>query len=178
MISKTRFDNDYGLSLKAQQYQNGIYRQLFNIQDNYIRRFIFDDKNILNVDYHIDVELTLNNRSKLLGQEKALRYEFAYFNTFTIEFYQNRFTKEKGEFFNLGAQFYLHSYWNVTETGFCKWYLIKIFDFLDWLKLFPTNELEKHTRLSEGSRASFYWINYNEIPTQFIHANYKQLIIN
>ena len=115
------------------------------------------------------MELVLTNGIKLLGQEKALRFKFASFNTFTIEFYQNRYTKEHGEFFNLGAQFYLHSYWNEDESGFLKWYFIKIFDFLAHLKTKPIQELEIQTKPST-SLASFYYIKYNQIPELFIYS--------
>jgi hypothetical protein len=164
----TKFHEDLELSVKAEQYQNNLYREIFDIKN--INRFANKDGHILDVKYHIDVELELNNGIKLLGQEKALRNEFSKFNTFTIEFYQNRFTKEKGEFFNLGAQFYLHSYWNKNYDGFEKWYLIKIFDFLTWLKKSNITDLENQTRAST-SKASFYFINYDKIPKEFIYEN-------
>ena len=161
------WDDDRALSINSVPYQDDIYRSVFG-DDILINRFTKEDEIILDIRYHIDVELKLSNGIKLLGQEKGLRYEFASFNTFTIEFYQNRYNKEQGEFFNLGAQFYLHSYWNKEYTGFCKWYLIKIFDFLTYLKKTPIEILESKTRPST-SRASFYYINYNNIPDNFIY---------
>jgi hypothetical protein len=160
------WDSDKELSDRAILYQDAIYSKLFQLEN--IHRFQKSDNIILDRKYHIDVELQLVNGIKLLGQEKGLRFEHSHFNTLTIEFYQNRHTKEQGEFFNLGAQFYLSSYWNSTYTGFLKWYFIKIFDFLSYLKREPIEELEKHTRPST-SNASFYYINYNDIPRQFIY---------
>lgn len=139
------WNDDYALSQKAEPYQDIIYKQLFPVKN--IERFNKGiEPNILDTKYHIDVQIKTTNFTTFLGQEKALRHEWAKYNTFTIEFYQNRFTKELGEFFNLGAQFYLHAYWNKEYNGFQKWYLIKIFDFLQWLNDKPISELEKNTR--------------------------------
>jgi len=172
------FDDDFALSEAAQSLQNKVYNYIFGDYLKKITRFSKEDRHILDVEYHIDVELELINGIKFLGQEKALRKRWADLNTFTIEFYQNESTKEKGEFFNLGAQFYLHGYINANLaediTKFIKCYFIKIFDFLEWLKKKPIEELEKNTRPTKGSRASFYWINYNEIPRQFLYWYYKE----
>ena len=160
------WNDDYQLSLDAQIYQDEIYKKVFNVKE--INRYTREDNKILDIKYHIDVELKMNNDSILLGQEKALRPNFAKYNTFTMEFYQNRHTGEKGEFFNLGAQFYLHGYWNESYTGFSKWYIIKIFDFLNSLKNTTIEALIKNTRPSSGY-ASFFYINYDRIPEKFIY---------
>lgn len=152
-------------SQKAIQLQDDIYKNIFKIKN--INRFEYND-NILDRKYHIDVELELQNGIKLLGQEKALSYEFSFYNTFTIEFYQNRQTKEKGEFFNLGAQFYLHGYLNKQQNNFEKWYFIKVFEFLEWLKKVDIKYLEMQTK-SSTSKANFFYINYNKIPKEFIY---------
>lgn len=49
-----------------------------------------------------------------------------------------------------------------------EWYFIKIFDFLEWLKKTSIEKLENNTK-SSTSRASFFYINYNKIPKQFIY---------
>jgi len=162
------WDEDLKLAQKAIPIQNAIYNNIFQIKN--IKRFSKDNDFILDTHYHIDVELELKNGIKLLGQEKALRYQFSNFNTFTIEFFQNRFTREKGEFFNLGAQFYLHGYFNDIEDKFEKWYLIKIFDFLTYLKKTPIEILEESTKPTTHSNASFYYIDYGNIPINFIYT--------
>ena len=161
------FAEDFALAQKAIPYQNDIYKEVFPVTN--IVRYEQDDNRILDIKYHIDVELELQNGIKLLGQEKALRFCFAKYNTFTMEFYQDRYKKEPGEFFNIGAQFYLHGYWNKNYNGFCKWYIIKLFEFLTHLKDMNISYLETNTRPST-SRASFYYINYNHIPIEFIYA--------
>ena len=162
-----RFAEDWALAQKATAHQDAIYRDVFPVAN--IVRYDHEEQRILDVKYHIDVEVELRNGIKLLGQEKALRACFAKFNTFTMEFYQNRFKKEQGEFFNIGAQFYLHSYWNDNYNGFCKWYMVKLFDFLAYLKKADIAALEASTRPST-SRASFFYMNYDSIPDEFIYA--------
>jgi len=169
------FEKDLELSEEAQQYQDAIYESLLPV-DNIVRyqKGEPDNRHIMDKEHHIDVEVVLQNGSKLLGQEKALRHSWASFNTFTIEFYQNRFTEEKGEFFDLGAQFYLHGYWNKSKTGFCKWYMVKVFDFIEWLKNKPLDELEEQTRGAGSSNASFYYIDYSNIPDRFVFASHEE----
>ena len=161
------FKEDLELSLKAQPLQDEIYKSVWPIKE--IIRFNRDEDKILDIRYHIDVEVRLENGIAFLGQEKALRYKFASYNTFTMEFYQDRQVKERGEFFNLGAQFYLHGYFNEAEDGFCKWYLIKVFDFLESLKNNKIETLEAYTKPSSGN-ASFFYMPYDRIPRRFIYA--------
>jgi len=174
-IYKDYFGEDFALAEAAKPLQDKIYKHIFG---NYLNRIIRfskdkDDRHILDIEYHIDTQLEFINGISILGQEKALRQREVGWNTYTIEFYQNRHTKEKGEFFNLGAQFYLHGYLNGNKpeevTRFIKCYFIKIFDFLEWLKIKPIKELELKTKPTQHSKASFYWINYNEIPKEFIY---------
>lgn len=171
------FKEDLLLSHSAQPFQNNIYKKIFPIKE--IDRFTISDNMILDIKYHIDVVLKLKNGALLLGQEKALRADKSSFNTFTMEFYQDRFKKIEGEFFNLGAQFYMHGYLNgntpESVTGFIKWYIIKIFDFIEYLKHIPIEELERHTRPSR-SKASFFYLNYDKIPKRFIYKSYKDKI--
>ena len=62
------------------------------------------------LDMDILLIVKLPNGSQLTGQEKALSYSYSKYNTFTMEFYQNRSTKEQGEFFKIASQFYLSGY--------------------------------------------------------------------
>ena len=167
------WEEDKQFSEGARIYQDKLYKMIFPLKN--ITRFSKEDRHILDKNYHTDVELEINNGIKLLGQEKALRKKFGGFDTFTIEFYQNRFTKESGEFFNLGAQFYCHGYMNGNNleetTGFEKVYIINIFDFLEQLKKHSIKELEYWTRPSPGL-ASFYHIEYKDIPDKFIYFKF------
>jgi len=181
-------DPFYIQAIKARPFQDAIYHTLYPIKEiiridrnnpleNNRHKFSKEQLELLDIKLHIDTILVLQNDSILTGQEKALSYKERFYDTFTIEFYQNRETKELGEFFNLGAQFYLHGYLNNENlddvTGFDKWYFIKIFDFLSWLKNTPISTLEKYTKPSWNSRASFFYIKYNKIPQQFIYNYFR-----
>ena len=178
------FAEDEAVAKAAQPLQDSIYNHIFKGLIGEIIRFPKGNKrHILDREFHIDVQLKLINGITLTGQEKALRKKFSDFDTYTIEFYQDRFKKIKGEFFKLGAQFYLHGYVNGNRpeeiTEFIKYYFIKIFDFLESLKKKSIEELEKNTRPTKGSRASFYFIKYDDIPKEFIYwhfENGKELI--
>jgi len=196
---------DKALSIKSYPYVEKIYYGIFSIKN--ITRFDKSDKrHILDIKYHIDVELELENGTKLTIQEKVLRSKFSSFDTFTMEFYQNRHDyeiespngtimepKEKGEFFLIAARYYLHGYWdkeaeeNVLRSkngiylfdkdgslkdGLEKWYLIKLPEFLDYYRKWPIEKLERMTRPTKGSNASFIWFPYNEIPKEFIYTKY------
>jgi len=140
----------------------------FNIPPNRIRRFEHSEKLfVLDQQFHIDVVLTLMNNSTLTGQEKALSNRFYGFRTFTMEFYQNRHTKERGEFFKIASQFYLHGYSDETGLEFCEWYIFDVLRLIEWLKGYGEDALAKQTRPST-SRASFLPIKYDRIPDRFI----------
>lgn len=164
------FDDDLKLSFKTQPLCDRVYNENFYI-NKIIRYNRENEEQILDIKYHIDVELELTNGIKLTGQEKILRNRFSTFNTFTIEFYQNSMMKERGEFFNFGAQFYLHGYLNQNEDGLDKWYMINMFSFLSDLKNKPIEILEQYTRDTGNSRASFFQINYNNINPKYIYAS-------
>jgi len=164
-------------SEKAMPIQDKVYRYLWPGLMGITRFRKGDVRHELDKYYHIDLQIALDNDIKILGQEKMLRQEKAHFDTFTIEFYQNRHTKEQGEFFLLAAQIYLHGYGNSSVTAglthFDKWYLIKCFDFLESLRGIPIEELEKTTKPSTG-RASFFYIPYKDIPEEFIFAYFRR----
>lgn len=174
MSTYNQFNKDYQLSLKARAIQDKIYKSIWDLSD--IKRYERKDEVILDIKYHIDVELNLANGTKLLGQEKALRNQFSHYNTFTVEFYQNRHTKEPGEFFNLGAQFYMHGYFNKEETLLEKWVMVDLLRFLDYCKKYTIKELERFTKPST-SNASFFNIDYKLIPKELIFKTSDQGLI-
>lgn len=166
------FEDDKKVADQAQTLQDAVYQKVLPVES--VTRYDkgeFDERHILDREHHIDIEVELQNGSILLGQEKALRDEkFGHYNTFTIEFYQNRHTEEKGEFFHIGAQFYFHSYISKDREKLTKWRIIKLFDFIESLKSKPLEELEEQVRATKNSNASFFYINYNDIPDKFVYA--------
>jgi len=169
------FKDDLAVCEAAQPYQDDVYQHLFPVEK--ITRYqkgSDDERHILDRIHHIDVELEFRNGITITGQEKALRNKFAHFNTFTVEFYQVDSVKEEGEFFNLGAQFYLHSYLNAERTGLSKWYLVNVLRLFDWLMHKDKQTLEEHTKSTGSSRASFFNIDYQKLPQSVVYASHKQ----
>lgn len=160
------FADDMAFANIAKPLQDEVYQYMW--PGCIIRRYSKEDNFMFDRDFHIDVEITLPNQSKIWGQEKALRRMYSKYNTFTMEYYQNRKTCEKGEFFNIHAQFYLHGYLNIDSPledtpRFTTWHLIDLFRLFDWLSIWTSTKLESHTRPS-SSRASFFQIDYDLLP--------------
>lgn len=152
---------------------NEVLQNAFKIDLNSINRFSKEDELfILDQKFHIDIIVTLQNGSTMTGQEKALSNQFYKYRTFTMEFYQNRFTKEKGEFFKIASQFYLHGYSDKSGCKFAEWYIFDVPQILDWLKSCKVSSLESKTKPST-SRASFIAIPYDKIPKEFIMYSSK-----
>ena len=165
---------EYIQSINMQPACNKVLSDVFDVNIDSIKRFNKkDDKFILDQEFHIDVILTLKNGSSITGQEKSLSNKFYKFKTFTMEFYQNRFTKEKGEFFKIASQFYLHGYSDESGFEFKEWYIFDVIKILNWLKSYEVSQLEKNTRPST-SNASFLYIPYNKIPKEFIIQSFTK----
>lgn len=159
---------EYIQSIKMRPACDNVLCNTFGIEKSNIERFDKNTElNILDREFHIDMRIKLNNGSQLTGQEKALSNEFYKYKTFTMEFYQNRYTKERGEFFKIASQFYLHGYSDKSGIAFAEWKVIDILLLINWLKTAGLNRLEKNTRPSGGSKANFLFIPYDKIPNIF-----------
>jgi hypothetical protein len=163
---------EYILSQQMQPACDRVLKHVFK-SDNIKRFEKGDELFVLDQEFHIDLVLTLPNSSQITGQEKTLSNDFYGFRTFTMEFYQNRYTKEKGEFFKIASQFYLHGYSHKNGHNFIEWKIINILSLLSWLKSKPISELERSTRPSGGSRANFFFMPYDNIPNDFIIAQWR-----
>lgn len=150
---------EYKQSVSMNPHCNDIYYKVFNAQK--IKR---TSDTPLDTQFAIDVIVELLNGSILTGQEKALSYSYAKYDTFTMEFYQNRNTKERGEFFKIASQFYLSGYINHSSNGFASWKIINIPNFVLWINsAYNLEQLELKAIPSSGL-ASFIAIPYREIP--------------
>ncbi len=166
-----RFEDtkEYKQSIKMRPACNRVLCLCFGVSPDNIERFEHGtDLFVLDQEFAIDMRVKLNNGTLLTGQEKALSYEFYRFRTFTMEFYQNRHTKEKGEFFKIASQFYLHGYSDSTGVDFIEWKIIDVLKMIHWLKQSGEAALARRTRPAGGSRASFLPIPYDKIPRDFI----------
>jgi len=161
-----KFGEDIELSLKAIPFEDKVYSEIFKAHRN-IKRIEHGSEFILDTKFHIDLILSGKN-GIITFQEKILRYENSHYNTFTMEYMQNRHTGEEGEFFNIGAQFYLSGYFNKNEDGLCKWIIINLPVFMAYPSLMLKHEIKPST-----SNANFIAWNYKDIPTECIYKSYN-----
>ena len=147
-----------------------VFREVFGSGCSVIRYEQDDGPHILDSEFAIDLKVITPCGAQLSGQEKALSNHFYKFKTFTIEFYQNRYTREPGEFFKIASQFYLSGYSDRTGVEFIEWHIIKMFDFINWIRNTNTQKLAAICKPST-SRANFLPIPYHKIPQAFIFAS-------
>ena len=165
----------YKHSLKMRPACDRILAHVFNVPPDKIERFGQDHPlSILDTNFAIDMRIRLPNGSYLTGQEKTLTYPCYKFRTFTMEFYQNRHTMELGEFFHIASQFYLHGYADKSGKHFIEWKIINILPFMAWLKNTTAQWFSKRIRPDQESRASFFYIPYDDIPKEFYFAEWKR----
>lgn len=161
-----------------------VLREVFNVEDSSIIRYEKENGvHILDQEFAIDLKVVLPNGSQLSGQEKALTNKYYKYRTFTIEFYQNRHDrrikhpsgyilepKQKGEWFKIASQFYLSGYSDTSGIKFIEWKIIRIYDFMLWMKKNTIEELEKRCTPCTDSNANFLPIPYEDIPKHCIYA--------
>ena len=163
---------EYQQSMRMRGACDRVLCHVFGITQDKIERFQkSSDLFILDKEFAIDLRVKLQNGSQLTGQEKTLSYQFYKYRTFTIEFWQNRFTREPGEFFHIASQFYLHGYSDHTGTRFAEWIILDILEFMHYLRKQSIDDLSSRTRPAGGSRAAFLPIPYDNIPDRFIKAH-------
>ena len=167
------FENtpEYQQSLRMRPACDRVLCEVFKTTPDKIERFPKDSPLfVLDKEFSIDLRVVLPNGSNLTGQEKTLSYKYYTFRTFTIEFWQNRHTKEPGEFFKIASQFYLHGYSDITGVEFIEWKIIDIFRLIDWLKCCNVSKLSDRTRPAYNSNAAFLPIKYECLPKEYIFA--------
>lgn len=138
-----------------------IYRQAFGQNISILR----DGDIVLDRDFAIDVRIKLGNGMVLLGQEKFLSAKYASFGTVTVEYYQNQFTKEPGDWFKIGVQIYLVGYEHTV--GFSPFVL------MDWTKITIYSDQKKikwtHNANKDGkAKASFAYTKISDLPLSCI----------
>jgi hypothetical protein len=165
---------EYLQSLKMRSACDAVLCSVFHVTTERIERFAkSSDLFVLDKEFCIDLRVRLANGSQVTGQEKALSHRFYQWRTFTMEFWQNRYTKEPGEFFKIASQFYLHGYSDCSGVKFIEWKVLDVLRLVDWLKRAGVDALSLRTKPSGGSRASFLPIGYDKIPKPFVLAEWK-----
>jgi len=147
--------------LRCRPAADNIYRQAFGNDITILR----DSDIVLDRDFAIDVRIGLSNGMVLLGQEKFLSSRYASFGTVTIEYYQDQFTKERGDWFKIGVQIYFVGYEH--PKGFAPFVL------LDWAKVTMCSDQNiikwTHNVNKDGrAKASFAYTKIVDIPDSCI----------
>jgi len=109
--------------LKGRPIADKIYRSFFGA-DIEIERRERSESHILDREFAVDVEIKLPTGHILLGQEKFLSSRYASKATVTVEYEQNQYTGEKGDWFRLAAQLYFVGYFTPDGQHFKPWILL------------------------------------------------------
>ena len=143
-----------------------VYRSVFG---NSIDISRYGTDYALDKEFAIDVVLVLDNGLILNGQEKFLSSDYAKFHSITVEYEQNQFTGERGDWFKLACQFYFCGYANKDETEFVPYVLA------NWTSVVlatSANKIEwKNNANRDGkARASFRYCDMYKLPPDCIIA--------
>jgi len=158
--------------LSGRPIADEIYRDRFGELTQIVRMDRADQK-VLDMRFAIDVELTLANGQILLGQEKFLSCKYASHQSVTVEYEQNQFTGEHGDWFRLAVQFYFVGYLTQDGRDFDPWIL------LNWPNVvIATNERRipwKDNKNKDGrAKASFRYCSMKRFPLDCVVAGSSQ----
>lgn len=153
---------------------DAIYKQLLGT-DLDIRRYEHDNGFILDQVFAIDVRLKLMPSGLiLLGQEKFLSYEYSKFESLTVEYHQNQFTEEPGDWFRLAAQFYFCGYLTENNKGFDPWVMAN-WPMIIWATHSGIIAWHDNVNKDGRARASFRYTKMRDIPSSCIIASSKMM---
>ncbi len=121
-------------------------------------------RHILDVEFAIDVKLTLANGMVITLQEKFREHNSKrerQFRDVTVEYYNDPNIEAKGDWFNLSCQMYFEGYADKYEKGFASYI------FLDWLRVIietqKGNIVWGHSRNTNGrAKADFKYTPINQ----------------
>lgn len=158
--------------LRLRPYADAIYKRVFGVAG--VQRFEQPDNAVLDRHFAIDVQLSTPAGLILTGQEKFLSAAYAKFNTVTVEYEQNQFTGEQGDWFKLASQFYFVGYESVSGAGFSSWVI------LNWPAVVTeTNRgnIEWHTNVNRDGRAkaSFRYCPIDQFPESCVIARSRRV---
>jgi hypothetical protein len=154
--------------LRMRPYIDSVYRSVFGSGIK-IDRFDSEDKHILDKEFAMDVKITMPNGMVMLGQEKALSNKYKKYKTLTVEYHQNQYTSEPGDWFKLSVQFYFCGYENDTSDGFDTWIIA------DWPRVVVETNNQNVRWYTNGNhngsaRADFTYTYYQKLPENCVIA--------
>lgn len=169
-MGDSAFENDPRRlqELRGRPIADGIYQTVLG-SDIGIARMDRPDSLVLDIEFAIDLKITLPCGLILLGQEKFLSHRYASFETVTIEYEQDQLTHETGDWGHMAAQVYFVGYFNSDETAFSPWVL------LNWpATVLATAKQDvpwKQNANKDGrARASFRYCQISKFPPDCIIA--------
>ena len=147
---------------------DNLYRNIFGNCIN-ILRFDKTDNAILDKHFAIDVQIVLQSGLILTGQEKFLSHRYASFKSITVEYEQNQYNHNHGDWFRLASQFYLVGYFTKDNLQFNPWVL------LDWMQVvIATNknliQWMRGVNKDGHATASFTYCSMDDLPKDCIIA--------
>lgn len=151
-------------------YADMIYRGLWG-SNVVIQRFDHDSGDAVVFDRYlgIDVQIRFPCGMVLLGQEKFLSNRYRHCESVTIEYEQNQWTHEPGNWYQLACQFYMVGYINDWGNGFDPWII------LDWAKVVLETHAGRigwHIKYNnrDSARASFRYVHFSAFPPSCVIA--------
>jgi len=146
----------------------------------------WEDEDQRDIEQGIDCDVYLANGQKKMYQLKVLRNSGINYQTLCIEYWQNRFSEEKGELFHVESDLFLTGYSTKEENAYQCYRCVKVPEFKLWLKDFfakikwGKKEIEddlwnrrRFHKFSDHSRASFLAIPYLYLPDSIITQSYN-----
>mgnify|MGYP001764897631 CR=1 FL=1 len=129
MELQTNFDNNprRQQELRGRGIADGIYRNKWGDVD--ITRSDGWEDAALDIEFAIDVTVTMPNGMVLNGQEKFLSHKYSAYSSLTVEYMQNASTDEQGDWFKLAPQFYTCAYFDESGNDFEKYVIV------DWAQV-------------------------------------------
>jgi len=166
------FDADWRRQqeIRMRPYADIIYQSVWG-NNIVIQRCDGDssDTAILDRCLGIDVQIRFPCGMVLLGQEKFLSNRYRHWSSVTVEYEQNQWTHEPGNWYKLACQFYMVVYINDLENGFDPWII------LDWTKVVIETHVGRigwHLKYNnhDGARASFRYAHFSAFPPSCVIA--------
>jgi len=164
----SNFDNNWRRKqeIRMRPVADKIYEQIFGDGIS-IDRFEQEDNYLLDKEFATDAKVRMSNGMILLGQEKFLSHRYAKYESVTVEYEQNQFTGEEGDWFKLGVQFYFVGYCTDDDTDFAPWIM------LNWpAVVLLSNDNEIPWRLNRNkdgrAKASFYYCSMAAFPQEAV----------
>jgi len=128
-----------------------------------------DHLRVLDIEFAVDTILEFNDGTILTFQEKTLQATKQFYQQFTLEYYNDPKTKEKGEWFKLAAQRYFFGYASPKKDGLLQFWMVDVPKMREYLMYdIGIEQLEKQylRQNHPPCKANFFAIPFNDLEQQ------------